>query len=431
MTRSLLARGLAGSSSSQHRTLTQYALTLQTLAQRAVSGRGPYHGASLGDAHGAFFVAMPFSIFIPVWNDQCWLGGAIESVLAQSYPDWELVIGDNASDEDLRSVVEAYTDPRIRYWRWPTHTDLFANFNRTMQLCSGEWLQLLSADVRLHPPCPARMAAAIGIWLMFCTPPATTRSAVSLSTACAANTMRTVAGAVRFPTTTSNATKAISAALHTISAARRRGHPTAAGGTRSFQNTTADANPAVMAAGEHGRGQELTARGDHKGWHPSVDLGAQYAVLSRFNNYQSYFQPGSFVRKNATVGGVIRFPFLNAPQKARAQGADADALKARKQAEAVRNQVSEATLRLQRSVAQMQAAREVAELEYEIAQKNVVAVQTRMDSSGVNLHDLDDARAQATERFITLQDMSFELERSEIELLRATGELESWAMGTK
>jgi len=197
------------------------------------------------------------------------------------------------------------------------------------------------------------------------------------------------------------------------------------------ENTAADANPAVMAAVEHARAQYLTARGDHKSWLPSVDFGAQYAVLSKFNNYQTYFQPGSFVRNNATVGGVIRFPFLNAPQKARAQGADADALKARKQAEAVRNQVSEATLRLQRSVAQMQAAREVAELEYEIAQKNVVAVQTRMDSSGVNLHDLDDARAQATERFITLQDMSFELERSEIELLRATGELESWAMGTK
>ncbi len=104
---------------------------------------------------------MPFSIFIPVWNDQCWLGGAIESVLAQSYPDWELVIGDNASDEDLRSVVEAYTDPRIRYYRWPTHTDLFANFNRTMQLCAGDWLQLLSADDRLQPLCLARMAEVI------------------------------------------------------------------------------------------------------------------------------------------------------------------------------------------------------------------------------------------------------------------------------
>ena len=41
------------------------------------------------------------SVVIPVWNDQEWLGGAIESVLAQTLPDWELVVGDNASDADL------------------------------------------------------------------------------------------------------------------------------------------------------------------------------------------------------------------------------------------------------------------------------------------------------------------------------------------
>ena len=67
----------------------------------------------------------------------------------------------------------------------------------------------------------------------------------------------------------------------------------------------------------------------------------------------------------------IRFPLFNASQRARAQAADADALKATKQAEAARNQVSEETLRLQRSVTQMQAARDVAQLEYEIAQKTV------------------------------------------------------------
>jgi outer membrane protein TolC len=186
----------------------------------------------------------------------------------------------------------------------------------------------------------------------------------------------------------------------------------------------------VKAAVDHARAQYLVAKGNHKTWLPSIDFGAQYAVLSKFNNYQTYFQPNTFVRNNATVGGVIRFPFLNFPARARAQAADADALKASKQAQAARNQVSEETLRLQRSVTQMQAAREVAELEYEIAQKNVTAVQTRMDSAGATLHDLDNARTQAGERFITLQDVTFELERSQVSLLRATGDLEAWVLGT-
>ena len=79
----------------------------------------------------------------------------------------------------------------------------------------------------------------------------------------------------------------------------------------------------------------------------------------------------SFQQNNATVGVSIRFPLFNASQRSRAQAADADALKASKQAEAARNQVSEETLRLQRSVTQMQAARDVAQLEYEIAAEEV------------------------------------------------------------
>jgi outer membrane protein TolC len=190
-------------------------------------------------------------------------------------------------------------------------------------------------------------------------------------------------------------------------------------------------NPVVQAAVEHARAQFLRAQAEHKSWLPSLDFAAQYAVLSRFNNYQNYFQAGSFTRNNATVGGVVRFNFLNAPQRARAERADAEALRADKQAEAARNQVSEETLRLRRTVTQMQAARDVAELELEIAEKNLAAVQTRMDTGALTIHDLDVARSQAGERFIMLQDVSFELQRTQVELMRVTGDLESWALGTR
>lgn len=102
-----------------------------------------------------------FSIFIPVWNDRCWLPRAIESVLAQTYPEWELIIGDNASDEDLASVVAQYPDRRVIYHRWPVHTGIYENFNRTALLCRYEWVQLLSADDRLYPHCLERLAERI------------------------------------------------------------------------------------------------------------------------------------------------------------------------------------------------------------------------------------------------------------------------------
>jgi outer membrane protein TolC len=219
----------------------------------------------------------------------------------------------------------------------------------------------------------------------------------------------------------------------------------AAAPNEDLAKDAAASNPSVQAAVEHARAQYLRADGEHKSLWPSIDFAAQYALLSKFNNFQNYYIPSkpcttslgeflcvtnSFQQNNATIGVSIRFPLFNASQRSRAQAADADALKATKQAEAARAQVSEETLRLQRSVAQMQAAHDVAELEYEIAEKNLAAVQTRMDAGTATLHDLDDARSQSSERFITLQDVTFELERSQLGMLRSKGDLERWALGT-
>lgn len=214
--------------------------------------------------------------------------------------------------------------------------------------------------------------------------------------------------------------------------------------TEEINPNTVAANPSVEAAVQHARAQYFRAQGEHKSLWPSVDFAAQYALLSKFNNFQNYYIPSrpcttplgeflcvtnTFQQNNATVGVSIRFPLFNASQRSRAQAADADALKATKQAEAAKDRLSEETLRLQRSVTQFKAARDVAQLEYEIAQSDLTAVQTRMDAGTANLHDLEDARTLLSERFIALQDVTFELQRAQLGLLRSTGDLEKWAMG--
>ncbi len=196
-----------------------------------------------------------------------------------------------------------------------------------------------------------------------------------------------------------------------------------------FPAQAANSSPSVQAAVEHARGQYLRAKAERKSLWPSMDFAAQYALLATYNNYSTYYN--HFQPNNATVGVSIHLPFLNLAQHERSREAESEAFKATKQAEAARDKASEETLRLQRSVAQMQAARDVAQLEYEIAQKSIEAVLTRMDSATANLHDLESAQSQASERFIALQDITFELERSQIELMRATGDLEHWALGTK
>ena len=187
-------------------------------------------------------------------------------------------------------------------------------------------------------------------------------------------------------------------------------------------------SPAIKTAEQHSLAEAMRASGEHRSLLPSIDFSAQYARFSTFNHYARYFPPNTFQQDNATIGLALRIPLFNASQRARADAAEAEALKAKKQAEATRNQVAEETLKLQRAAEQLGAAREVAELEYQLAQSGLEAAQTRIDAKTGTLHELADARAQAAERYLLFQDADFEYQRVRMSLLRATGDLENWAL---
>ncbi|MBZ5546621.1 MAG: TolC family protein [Acidobacteriia bacterium] len=185
-------------------------------------------------------------------------------------------------------------------------------------------------------------------------------------------------------------------------------------------------SPVIKFAEQHALAESMRASAEHRALLPSFDFAAQYARLSTFNNYDQYYK--TFQPNNVTIGMSFRFPLFNASQRARAQAADAEALKAKKQAEASRNQVQEETLKLQRAAEQLEAAREVAQLEYQLAQSSLDAAQIRVDAKTGTLHELADARAQANERYLAFQDADFEYQRVRLSLLRATGDLEKWAL---
>jgi len=187
-------------------------------------------------------------------------------------------------------------------------------------------------------------------------------------------------------------------------------------------------SPAIKLAEQNSLVKALQASGEHRSLLPSIDFSAQYALFSTFNNYSEYFPPGTFQRNNVTIGVGFKIPLFNASQRARTDAAEAEALKAKKQAEATRNQVAEETLKLQRAAEQLEAAREVAQLEYQLAQSGLEAAETRIDAKTGTLHELADARAQAAEKYLLFQDADFAYQRVRVGLLRATGDLENWAL---
>src|SRR5207237_10624615 len=135
-------------------------------------------------------------------------------------------------------------------------------------------------------------------------------------------------------------------------------------------------SPQIKQANESAFAKHLRALGEHRMSYPVMDFVAQYGLFSKANNYQKFF--ARFQRNNATVGVAIRFPFLNFSQRAHAAAADAEAVRAKSDVQSAHNQISEQTLKLQRSVEQLSAAQEVAELEYRLAQSNVESINIRM-----------------------------------------------------
>jgi glycosyltransferase involved in cell wall biosynthesis len=103
------------------------------------------------------------SIGMPVYNGERFLRPAIESVLAQTYTDFELIISDNASTDATPDICRAYAarDRRIRYARNATNIGAARNFNRVFQLSAGEYYKLANADDTCAPTLVARCAAVL------------------------------------------------------------------------------------------------------------------------------------------------------------------------------------------------------------------------------------------------------------------------------
>jgi glycosyltransferase involved in cell wall biosynthesis len=88
------------------------------------------------------------SVIVPAYNAAVYLPYAVDSVLAQTYPNWEIVIVDDGSTDDTRAVVDSYR-PKLRdklQYIYQPNKGLPAARNTGMRAASGEFIALLDAD---------------------------------------------------------------------------------------------------------------------------------------------------------------------------------------------------------------------------------------------------------------------------------------------
>ena len=86
------------------------------------------------------------SIIMPVYNGVRTIGKSIESVLAQTYPRWELIIIDDCSTDDTKTVVACYQDERIRYWCQSQNLGVAKARNKGISMAQGRYIAFLDSD---------------------------------------------------------------------------------------------------------------------------------------------------------------------------------------------------------------------------------------------------------------------------------------------
>jgi glycosyltransferase involved in cell wall biosynthesis len=93
------------------------------------------------------------SVCIPVYNGAAFIAAAVESVLAQTFPDFELIVLDNASTDETPNILKRVKDSRLRIVRHTANIGATANFNAALREAHGEWVKILCADDLLYPDC--------------------------------------------------------------------------------------------------------------------------------------------------------------------------------------------------------------------------------------------------------------------------------------
>ncbi len=95
----------------------------------------------------------PLCIGLPVYNGAKYLRETLDSILSQTFHDFELIVSDNASTDETPDIVKDYarTDPRITYERYGSNVGAAANFNSLLTAASSKYFKWAAADDTLAP----------------------------------------------------------------------------------------------------------------------------------------------------------------------------------------------------------------------------------------------------------------------------------------
>lgn len=98
------------------------------------------------------YLNKPFlSVLMPVYNCETYLAEAIESILNQTYTNFEFIIINDGSSDDSEKIINSYSDDRIRYIKNEKNLGLITTLNNGIELANGEYVLRMDADDFSYP----------------------------------------------------------------------------------------------------------------------------------------------------------------------------------------------------------------------------------------------------------------------------------------
>lgn len=91
------------------------------------------------------------SVIMPAYNAEQYVEQAINSLLAQTYPHWELLVADDGSKDSTRSLLDSFNDPRIVRFHQSANQGYLKTWNHLLSKAKGDYITFLDADDYIHP----------------------------------------------------------------------------------------------------------------------------------------------------------------------------------------------------------------------------------------------------------------------------------------
>jgi outer membrane protein TolC len=181
-------------------------------------------------------------------------------------------------------------------------------------------------------------------------------------------------------------------------------------------------NSVLQLAASDVRAKEFRLKGERRGYWPTLELVSVYSVLGKFNNYSQFFR--TFQRNNFNAGIDMHVPIFSAQTKAAVGLAQINLEAAKVNLTNKKTELTADVRQKTRRVREKDAAKEVTRLELQLAQQNVAVLQAQFGEGKLNLRDVEKARLEENEKWMTYLDANFQRQQAQLELLKTAGQLD-------